>query len=629
MTKHPSIAPVLILILSVSLGGSVVGAARADDAPAPALPDILSRHLQAEGTNSRPQSAAVRVSGTVETTGQRGVWNALYKAPNKELDQTTIADETDTSGDDGTNAWRRDSNGSVRLLTQEELKDQRTDPEGALRAGVAASHLVLRPQTERRTGDYIVDAIPDGGKPIVIFIDPKTFFIAKTQVQEDEETITTTYDRWQTENGTVKPTRWTISNGDKKYDSVVSVARIERDVDAPDSLFAVPPPTKNYHFLTPGATSATVPFDYNGDKIALAVEVNGVPVHVALDSGAAAIVLAQPLTEMLKLKPQRKFEARGIGGSRGQESVTLDSLTLTDALQFTHLNVASGISVFGSRSHPLTALVGYDLLSRFVVKVDYDAQQLTLTEPDAFQPTPADGKELALELDDDTPSVLAQMDGLPPARFLLDTGAPDTVYLNGPYVDANKLRDHYPLGKGRDVVEGGIAGQAEYDVFRGKSLSLGGITLSGIPVYVPRDAKGGNSQQLAGTLGTEILSRYVVTFDYPHRRLFLTPGANAGKTFDTRTFGIDVIGGIGKDGKLHVYVVHLDQDAPARKEGMKPLDEIVAIDVIPVSTLGLSEVQRLLSVASEQTTHYLSVRSQDGRTHTRTATLYDLLPPAN
>lgn len=622
MKALPNVVACLGIVL---LMGGPLGQVRAD-APTLPLSEILRRHFEAEGVRRGPRPTTVRVTGTIETGGQRGAWTSIETEKDKEWSRTTLGAETYLSGFNGQEGWKQDGNGNVRLFTADELKDRRTDAEAALRAGVESAHITLRPETDRRTGCYILDATPPGGNRMVIYIDPRTFLVTKTQRTEGEETVTTTYDAWQTQDGVPRPTRWTIGNGNKKYDTHVTLTRIETGVDAPDNLFAVPTPVKNYHFLKPGVTSATIPFDYDGSKIRIPVEVNGVPARAALDSGAGGVVLAQPLADLLKLKPAGRFEARGVGGASENRTVTLDALTIGDAVQFTHFSAAAGIDLIGSPSGPLAALLGYDLLSRFVVKIDYANQQMTLTEPDAFQPTSADGTALPMSLDNDMPSVEAQFDGLPPARFLIDTGDPDSLRLSLPYVRTNKLDARYPKGKGRNVEEGGTGGTAEYDVYRARSLQIGGVTIPGIPAYFPRDDKGGASQRWAGTLGAEVLSRFVVTFDYPHRRLFFAPGPAAAAPFDTRTFGIGTVPGVGKDGKLHVFVSHIDTGSPALKAGLRVLDEIEQIDGQTVSTLGYNGVKRLLSVDSGQTSHTLTVHGRKGSSHAIQATIYDLLP---
>ena len=596
----------------------------AADSPRLTLTELLTRHEKAVGKHASPLPLNVQVSGALEGSGLRGTFRTTEKPPDKEYTQTTLGDETFSSGYDGKNAWCQDANGNVRLMTREELKGERTDAEAALQAGIVAAHLTLRPIVERTSDDYIVDAQPPGGKAIAIYLDPMSFLVRKTEVAYDDQTVTTTYQAWQTTDGATYPARWTVSSGTAKYDEVYSITGIAQNVDAPDTLFAVPSPPKNYRFLKPGITAVSVPFRYQDTKIAMTGVFNGVPTRFALDSGAGGIALSQALTDELGIQPQGTFQSRGIGGSLPAHEVRLKTFEIPDAIEFDNISASSGIPVIGFSALPLTALVGYDLLSRFVVRVDYTDQQVTFTEPDAFTPSATDGVALPLELDDDMPTVEAQFDAFPPARFLIDTGDPGTIRLNAPYVSANRLRERYK--KGQPLLSGGIAGAAEFDVAHARSLKLAGVTIPGIPTSFPHDLRGGSSQEVAGAIGAQVLRRFTVTFDYPHQRLFLAANPDAAQPFETRGFGIALKGRQDDKGKLRVYVTGLDPDGQAHKDGLMLLDEVEKIDGDSVSDLSVDEISKRLSVNSDKPIHRLSVRHLTGEKGAINVRLYDLLP---
>ena len=175
------------------------------------------------------------------------------------------APTTPVTGSDGKLTWQRDTNGSVRLLSTEELKNDKNDQyiESVSYAvpGRLPGKETLRPQTERRTGDYIVDVVPDGGKPSALFFDPKTYLIVKEQHQDDDLTITTTYSDFKPLNGVTTATTKRVSNGDKKYDETYHTDTDQIGADAPDSLFAMPPVAKNYQWLDPRRLRPTIPYD--------------------------------------------------------------------------------------------------------------------------------------------------------------------------------------------------------------------------------------------------------------------------------------------------------------------------------------------------------------------------------
>ncbi len=254
------------------------------------------------------------------------------------------------------------------------------------------------------------------------------------------------------------------------------ITKIENNVNVPLSLFS-PPTTEGSktQFLTPGATSATVPFDIDNGEISLPVRINGTYARVFLDSGASGLALSAKMADTLKLKQQGVLEARGYGGSTDLHPVRIGTFDIPGAVRLSDLAAVSLALPDGfdrSLGDPLAGFIGYDLLSRFVVRIDYQARKLTLTAPSAFQPKAADGTALPLNLDNDIPSVIAQFDTLPPAQFLLDTGDVSALRLYGPYVSQYKLSAKYP--KQIPSAGGGIGGESRSLLTRTQSLTVAG-----------------------------------------------------------------------------------------------------------------------------------------------------------
>jgi hypothetical protein len=78
--------------------------------------------------------------------------------------------------------------------------------------------------------------------------------------------------------------------------------------------------------------------------------------------------------------------------------------------------------VLTNRGHqePVAGLIGYEILRRFVVRVDYHNRRLTLTLPSAFEPPPP-AERLSLHFNGRECYLVAAVDGSP-AYFGVDTG---------------------------------------------------------------------------------------------------------------------------------------------------------------------------------------------------------------
>ncbi len=604
----------------------------ADTAPAPlTLQTLLQKHLAALGGASALEAIRnTRIVSDVETGGIHGVVTTIYAAPDKEYEEDKLGILDSLQGYDGQVAWERDANGNVRDLAGEELKDLRVqlffDTNSYVLPGRIPGTLALRPQTEPATGSYIVEALPEGGKKSTIFFDPHSFMIVKEQHLDDDVLVTTTYSDYRLVDGTPFPFHTVTTNGNSRYDIVGQVTQLQNNVPIAPSLFAKPLGAKNFGFVSPGAMAATVPFDLDDGEIGLEVKINGTPERVFLDSGAGGIALSQTTADALGLKSSGFLEVRGYGGSTDQHPVAIQKLEVPGAVQLSDL---TGIAIDLPQqlddyfTRPLAGFIGYDLLSHFVVRIDYGHHRITFTQPAAFHPSPSDGAALPLTLDSNLPTIKAALDGLPPGQFLIDTGDADAaVRLYGPYVAKYNLDKKYP--RGVVAVGGGIGGVSRARRTRVASFTLAGQTLKNVPADFSLDTKGGASQVNAGALGSRLLSRFVVTFDYPHNRVFFAPLSPAKAAFVTRTTGITLLQTKDKLGYAHLAVADILPNAPAAKAGLSDFDEVLAIDGKPAGQVGLTEARRLLS-ASTGLPHVLTVQSVIGKPRLVAAGLFDPL----
>jgi hypothetical protein len=162
-------------------------------------------------------------------------------------------------------------------------------------------------------------------------------------------------------------------------------------------------------------------------------------------------------------------------------------------------------------------IIGYPFLSRFVVTVDYAAPQLTLTLPEAFHANSA-AQILPIELRDKWPFVKGELVLPGPITvqdsFLIDSGSSDAV--DHPIVMT--LQSRVPSKSGV-----GLGAEVQGATARGTAFRLGRYTVEN-----PLVSCCGGSDATSKLIGSEILRRFTVTFDYPSSRILLTPNSQYG-----------------------------------------------------------------------------------------------------
>lgn len=501
------------------------------------LTDLLAKHLAAlGGEDALDKIEDTQITASLSTGGIDGTVLTAFKSPSDEYEEDKLGIMEIRQGYNGKDGWRADGNGNERALSDDEVRDLKNqlffDTNSYVLPGRLSGKMTLRPDREAGTGDYVVDVLPDGGKPATIYFDPASFMIAKEQHKDDDELTVTTFSDYRPFDGVMFPTKQHITNGTTRYDIDLTVQKIENNVALASDLFDPPNRQKGYAFVEKGATSATVPFKIDGGEIGFEALIDGHKERLLFDSGASSIAIDKQTADSLKLKQAGVLEARGYGGSTDLHPVAITSFEIPGAIRIDNItgvavNVSSAIE--GFLNDRIAGFVGYDLLSRFVIKLDYEHKTLTFIDPSSFTPTAADGEALDIQLDDDIPSVKAAIDHLAPALFIIDTGDFSTLRMYEPYISNNKLKEKYKNGV--KTAGGGIAGVSESLRTRIDAFDLGPVTFNSVPTEFSLDTKGGTSDIDAGSIGAGILQRFIVTFDFPDGRIYLAPARKATRPF--------------------------------------------------------------------------------------------------
>jgi PDZ domain/Aspartyl protease len=237
----------------------------------------------------------------------------------------------------------------------------------------------------------------------------------------------------------------------------------------------------------------------------------------------------------------------------------------------------------------VVGMLGAPFLEQFTVEIDYDAQQLTLRDP---QPYRYSGKGAVLPLD--------FSDGLPTARLgftvgasdpfevklHIDTGASQTLILNPNCVEThNLLASTQGMKK---VQAGSMSGGVTYYMSRAQSVQLGRFNLSEmIANYAP---KGGFKVNPGtdGVLGNGVLKRFKVVMDYARKRMILEPSDLYAVPFDYEMTGL-ILGASGKE----IGVKEVIKASAAGDAGLQAGDALLAVNDRATSALSLTEVRRM------------------------------------
>jgi PDZ domain/Aspartyl protease len=322
-----------------------------------------------------------------------------------------------------------------------------------------------------------------------------------------------------------------------------------------------------------GTPAAEIPFTLIGDHIYIKAMVNGRgPYRFIVDTGGVNLVDTS-LVKQLSLTLTGTEAGHGTGpttvesGKTRVQRLSLGKVTFAAqpfyTFDFAQLYPGGGVKMMG--------MLGADLFHQYVTCIDFDHKAIDLIEPSKFDARAA-GSGLALSINDSEIKVHGSFDGIP-GTFQIDTGSPTTLTLATPFVAQHKLLKRFP--RRVETSSGGVGGTTREYAVRGSDLVLGSERIQHPIVALAAVSKGNlANSDFSGIIGMGALKRYVVSFDFPGRELYLKPYAPAPSDLDT----YDRSGMRIEVSPAGFRVVSVSQRTPAAEAGLRPGDIILAVN---------------------------------------------------
>jgi predicted aspartyl protease len=250
-----------------------------------------------------------------------------------------------------------------------------------------------------------------------------------------------------------------------------------------------------------------------------------------LDSGAGGSVVTKAWAERIGLASEGAMRAVGAAGATSLALAKNVVLTLPGVElpmpSVTVLDATAGMPELGRR---WDGLLGYDVFSRLVIRVDYEHKEITIIDPAVFVPSDH-AAALPLTFLGNWPLVSAKitLPGREPieSKCFIDTGA-GGLMLSTPFANANHVLDTVTKADATSIY--GAGGESQRFEARLAGLQLGPYLLRNPVAGFSPDTKEGAlaSPDIGAMVGGEILQRFTVTFDYPHHRILLEPNSRFG-----------------------------------------------------------------------------------------------------
>lgn len=517
------------------------------------------------------------------------------------------------NGFDGSHAWMKDLSGTItpeaggdelELAVNEAYRNS----EKWWRADRGDANIEQAPSKQVDCHTYDVLTVPPGGKSFEAWFDVDIHLLARIVEVQQFVPIATMYSDYRATDGVMVAHKIVIDDGGGPSDVQTQTLLSAKFLPArPKSAYYrgsfVPDDTA----IETGARETTVPFELLNNHIYVKVWVNSKgPFRFIVDTGGHNILMPRTAKE-LGLQMNGQSPAQGAG----QETA------VSGYVHVNEIKVGAAIfrdeEVFGLQFQPdaveglpVDGMIGFPVFRRLVTRIDYGKKTLTLIKPAAFQPS-RNAVAVKFVFYDHVPQVEGTFEELP-GKFDIDTGSRTELNITKPFVGRYSLREKSP--KGVVAVDGwGLGGPTQSYVTRASDLQLGGVAIRNVAASLAIHNRGRFSDpNYAGNVGSALLKRFVVTFDYGNQVMYLKrlPELVADSdVFDRSGMWINAMNG-------GFQVMSLTSGGPAENAGIKVGDVITAVNGIAVELGKLSEFRAQMRDDPPGTVVNLTTKNANG-----------------
>ena len=296
----------------------------------------------------------------------------------------------------------------------------------------------------------------------------------------------------------------------------------------------------------------SIPFKFINNLIIITINVNGTPLNFLLDTGVEdSVLFSVDDTEGVSFSNIEKIRIKGFGSNEAFDAYksaknTLSIKNYTDHDHTLYLVLDQNINISSQIGVPVNGIIGYQFFKNYLVKIDYTAKRITLynDKPNSLKKNTKSFAKFPLEFIDNKPylscNAFFEKDSVPlKSKLLIDTGNSDAVW----FFSRNDIKIVVPKVNFEDFLGRGFSG----DVFgiRGRisSVTIGDFEFKNPLAAFPNSDATTTIDKIdgrVGSVGSEIMRRFTVIFDYKSNMIYLQKNNQFEEPFNFNMSGLEV-----------------------------------------------------------------------------------------
>ena len=293
-----------------------------------------------------------------------------------------------------------------------------------------------------------------------------------------------------------------------------------------------------------------IPFKFINNLIFIPIKVNGIELNFLLDSGVQETILfSMEDKKEVSFFNVEKITLRGLGSEESIEGLKSGNNTLeVKGLKYTnHLLYIVLDQSFNLSYHigiPVNGIIGYNFFKSNLVEINYERKRITVYRDKQKIRKKIENKfqHVPITIERSKPYITGSLvlNAVEiPVKLLIDIGNSDALWL---FQNDSKMIK-IPEKNFEDYLGKGFSGDVE-----GRRALIKKFTMSKFEFYNPIIAFPDTIsirhvtmvKDRSGSVGSEILKRFTVVFDYPNQKIFLKKNGSFYTPFSYNKSGIEL-----------------------------------------------------------------------------------------